>query len=86
VRDRLVGGHGHTKRNPAFLARNQVVPFPVHSGMISPRLPSALVVGFVLAVAVVNRAGAETTPRGLFKVKGAPEALPPTQIASFAAG
>ena len=31
-------------------------------------------------------AGAQVTPRGLVKVKGAPDVLPPTEIASFAAG
>ncbi len=31
-------------------------------------------------------AAGELTPRGLVKVKGAPAVLPPTEIASFAAG
>jgi hypothetical protein len=44
----------------------------------------ALVLGIFLAGASVS--AAETTPRGLFKVKSAPETLPPTEIASFAAG
>ena len=42
----------------------------------------AFVLGFVLA----GTAAAQTTPRGLVKVKGAPDTLPPTEIAGFAAG
>ena len=46
----------------------------------------ALPVAFLLVLASNACAAAETTPRGLFKVKGAPAVLPPTEIASFAAG
>ena len=45
---------------------------------------AALVIMFLLAA--VTCGAAETTPRGLVKVKGAPAVLPPTAIASFAAG
>lgn len=41
---------------------------------------------YLLVLAGVSTAAAETTPRGLVKVKGAPAPLPPTEIASFAAG
>ena len=44
----------------------------------------AFVLGFILAGAAT--AAAQTTPRGLVKVKGAPDTLPPTEIAGFAAG
>ncbi len=46
----------------------------------------ALRIAFFLVLAAVATASAETTPRGLVKVKGAPTELPPTEIASFAAG
>jgi len=39
-----------------------------------------------ILLAGVTAAAAETTPRGLVKVKGAPDTLPPTEVASFAAG
>jgi len=48
--------------------------------MRSPQL------ALLLVLAGAATAAAETTPRGLVKVKGAPATLPPTEIASFAAG
>jgi hypothetical protein len=41
---------------------------------------------FTLVLLIPALAAADTTPRGLAKVKGAPAVLPPTEIASFAAG
>jgi hypothetical protein len=41
---------------------------------------------FMLVLLVACAAAAEVTPRGLAKVKDAPATLPPTEIASFAAG
>jgi hypothetical protein len=46
----------------------------------------ALYLAFPLLLAGAATGAAETTPRGLYKVKGAPAVLPPTEIASFAAG
>ena len=45
----------------------------------------ALLFSLVLLV-TATAAAADLTPRGLVKVKGAPAVLPPTEIASFAAG
>lgn len=46
----------------------------------------ALRLAVFLVLAAVSTAAAESTPRGLVKVKGAPAESPPTEIAGFAAG